>query len=256
MPYQYESLRLEFFTQELERAAHLADHLGQRHRGQQPDAERRVRRARIEKGPGGEGAGALAHARPGAAVDERDDALPLLPVEIERFDVGGPVRQRLGLADPDPYLVAQRSVAPDDLVGVRCEGALLVLLVEPGLVVFAEDFQKSIATPSISPSELTSSTRLCAIRKPSPSRRRRCSTRAPHTRCFSARNSTSVSVDATRISPASSDSTITLPTWCTVRASGCRACARGWRACFTRSSSSVRSSWMIELVSTDRKSVV
>src|SRR5262249_12782658 len=249
MPDQHELLRLERLAQELERSAHLADHLGQRDRRQEAEAEGGVARACVEESPGGERAGALAHARPGAAVHEGDDPLPALPVQIERFDGGGPVRQRLGLADPDPYLVAQRAVAPDDLVGVRCERALLVLPVEPGLVVVAEDFQKSIATPSISPSELTSSTRLCAMRKVSPERRKRCSTRAPHTRWRSARNSTSVSVDATRTSPFSSDNTITFPTWCTVRASGRRACARGCRACLTRSSSSVRSSWMIELVS-------
>src|SRR5262249_44644448 len=227
MPDQHELLRLVRLVQELECAAHLADHLWQRDRGQEAEAERGIGRAGVEESPGGERAGALAHARPGTAVHESDDALPALPVQVERLDVGRPVRKGLGLAEQDPRLVAQRAVAPDDLVGVRGEGALLVLLVEPGLVVVAEDFQNSIATPSISPSEFTSSTRLCAMRYASPEGRRWCSTSAPQTRCLSPRNSTSVSVDATRISPYSSESTTTLPTWCTVRARGSLAWARG-----------------------------
>src|SRR5262249_6014186 len=176
------------------------------------EAERRIARARVEEGAGGESAGALAHALPRAAVNEGDDPPPALPVEIERLGVRGPVHQRLGLAEQDPHLVAQQTVAPDDLVGIAGEGALLVLPVELGLCVVAEDLQKSIATPSISPSELTSSTRLCAMRKVSPERRKRCSTRAPHTRWRSARNSTSVSVDPTRPSPFPSHNTITSPT--------------------------------------------
>src|SRR5215467_10586167 len=190
---QHELLRLEFLAQKFERAAHLADHLRQRDRRQQAEAQGGVARARIEEGPGGERAGPLTHARPGAAVHEGDDPLPALPVEVERLDVCRAVRERLGLAEQNPRLVAQLAVAPDDLVGVRGEGPLLVLLVEPGLVVVAEDFQNSIATPSISPSEFTSSTRLCAMRYASPEGRRWCSTSAPQTRCLSPRNSTSVS---------------------------------------------------------------
>ena len=44
---------------------------------------------------------------------------------------------------------------------------------------FGGAYQKRMAMPSSSPSEFTRSTRLCAMRKPSRTRRKRCSTSAP-----------------------------------------------------------------------------
>src|SRR5262245_16107134 len=72
-------------------------------------------------------------------MDENEEFVTLRAVDIERFHLRRPVAERFRLAEAAAHGVARRRHAPDDLVGVRHEGALLVLRVEPGLVVVSKN---------------------------------------------------------------------------------------------------------------------
>src|SRR5258706_7001601 len=194
---EHHHLFADVFQYPFDSPAYLPGHLRQRDRGQGGEAERNEGRARPHHGFGAVGAAAARLAPPGAAVHEDEGLLPLA-VDIERFLLRRAVSLAAGFADFLAHFIAGRGEARDQDVGIRHPGALLVLPVELGLRVVAEDLaQNRMAMPSSSPSEFASSTRLCAMRKPSPARRTWCSTRAPQVLCFSERNSMRISVEFT-----------------------------------------------------------
>src|SRR5688572_9857591 len=108
----------------------LAGHLRQRDRGQQAEADRRIARAGAQERLGGERLVAPALAFPGAAMDENQEFFTPRAVEVELLDLRAAVAVRFRLADPLPHRITRRAIAPDDLVGVGNEGALLVLSIE------------------------------------------------------------------------------------------------------------------------------
>src|SRR5687768_11233221 len=242
-------VRGKILVDPIDAAACLGDHLGEGHGRKQGEVQRDVGRAGAHHHLRRKGVLALRLPFPCAAVEE-DECAPAFAIDIQRLDRTGAIPLGPRLADTRTDRIARFAVALDDLIRVRHPGALLVLIVERLLVVVEEDLgQNRMAMPSSSASELTRSTRLRAILNPPAWRRSWCSTSAPQIRCLSWRHSTSCSVEHTRAPSSLCSRVITFATWCTVRASGSRACARGWRACCTRRPSSVRSSWMMELVS-------
>src|SRR3954469_3248942 len=126
--------------------AYLARHFGEGDRGQQAEADRHIGGARAYERLGSEGLRAPALALPRAAVHEYDEFLAPGAVDIELLDLRLAIAVRFGLADPLAHGVARSAVALDDGIGVRDECALLVLSVEPGLVVIAENLGQSAAS--------------------------------------------------------------------------------------------------------------